>query len=855
VALVAVDVAAWLQAPLERRLARRFQAQAATKLARIRPTVVAITGSYGKTTVKNHVHDLLAGSFTTVASPASWNNQAGLSRAVNEHVAPDTEVFVAEMGTYGPGEIAAMVNWVHPQIAVIAAIGPVHLERMGTVENIAKAKAEILPGPRSPSSASTTRCSTRWPTSVTGTLWRVGTDPPAATSTCGSPPATTPAPPRRGDGPFDAVGETPRRRRQRADGRQLVVEVKGEELARIPAGSLQPATWPARWRRPGRGRRGQERGRALPRLGPPPNRAVLLTTEHGLTVIDDTFNSNPAGAAAAFASLQRLAPAGRQVVVTPGMVELGSDQFEANRTFAQAVRRRRRRPGGRGLDQPRRPGRGPPRAQLVPTVMRRACGCVPTWGRATPSCGRTTSRPLPLRRSPRSETLSTIAVVFGGLSPEHDISILTGLQAARLLGSAGHDVTCIYWTRAGEWQRVPSDLEGKHFTAPEVPGATPLAFRLPRGSPSASACATRRSRSTVAVNCCHGGPGEDGTLAGMLALAGIRVTGPGVEGSAWAMDKLATAGMVEIAQLDRFGIENIPTVAVDGDTTAIDLPTPWVVKPRYGGSSVGVEAGIEDVETAVALTRTGVNRAGAVAQVQLTGGPTSTSRCAPTRRSRQSAVEKPVTAAGGVYGYREKYLAGGDGMESAKRDLPADLPAGLLERIQGAAMALVQAIGLTGLPRVDFLYDGTDRLALCEINAIPGSLGLYLWAAAGHDRTRVVSDWVEEARNRPLARPHWSATTDGAALRARRHRGVQAPVARRRRPSRKGTRDLHARDRSRHTYSAAAVFSAGQRAGDLLVEPALDRGALGGVRGRVGRGPRGRRRAAAGRERPRAPLP
>jgi D-alanine-D-alanine ligase len=363
-------------------------------------------------------------------------------------------------------------------------------------------------------------------------------------------------------------------------------------------------------------------------------------------------------------------------------------------------------------------------------------------------------------------TLSTIAVVFGGLSPEHDISILTGLQAARLLATAGHDVTCIYWTRTGEWQRVPSDLEGKHFTAPEVPGATPLAFRAPEGFAERKRMRDQALDVEVAVNCCHGGPGEDGTLAGMLALAGIRVTGPGVEGAAWAMDKLATSGMVAAAGLDRFGIENIPTVAIDGETTAIDLPAPWVVKPRYGGSSVGVEAGIEDVETAVALTRTGVNRAGAVAQPQLTGWSdlNIAVRTYPTLEA--SAIEKPVTGAGGVYGYREKYLAGGDGMESAKRDLPADLPAPLVDRIEGAATALVQALGLTGLPRVDFLHDGGDRLALCEINAIPGSLGLYLWAAAGHDRARVVADWVEEARSRPLARPHWSATTDGAALRA-----------------------------------------------------------------------------------------
>jgi UDP-N-acetylmuramoyl-tripeptide--D-alanyl-D-alanine ligase len=373
VALVSVDGAAWLQAPLERRLARRFQAQAATKLARIRPTVVAITGSYGKTTVKNHVHDLLAGSFTTVASPASWNNQAGLSRAVNEHVAPDTEVFVAEMGTYGPGEIAAMVGWVHPQIAVIAAIGPVHLERMGTVENIAKAKAEILAGAEVAILCVDHPLLDALADTVTGTLWRVGTDPTrrdldVRVTASDDPRATT------DDRPFDVVGETPGvdepdsdSDSERDDDRQLVVEVKGEELARIPAGSLQPGNVACAVAAAlAVGAAAKSVAGALPRLGPPPNRAVPLTTEDGLTVIDDTFNSNPAGAAAAFASLQRLAPAGRQVVVTPGMVELGSDQFEANRTFAQAVAAAGADLVVVGWTNREALADGHPRAQLVP---------------------------------------------------------------------------------------------------------------------------------------------------------------------------------------------------------------------------------------------------------------------------------------------------------------------------------------------------------------------------------------------------------------------------------------------------------------------------------------------------------
>ena len=79
-----------------------------------------------------------------VATPASFNNRAGLARAVNEHLADGTEVFVAEMGTYGPGEIADLCRWCPPDIAVITAIGPVHLERFGTEDRIVEAKSEII---------------------------------------------------------------------------------------------------------------------------------------------------------------------------------------------------------------------------------------------------------------------------------------------------------------------------------------------------------------------------------------------------------------------------------------------------------------------------------------------------------------------------------------------------------------------------------------------------------------------------------------------------------------------------------------------------------------------------------------
>ena len=141
---VLIDGALALVKPVEARLLKPYVDRARQRLQAVAPRVVAITGSYGKTTTKGYVAHVVGGSLSVVASPASFNNTVGLARAINEHLATGTQVFVAEMGTYGVGEISSMCAWVRPEVAVITAIGPVHLERMRTLERIAEAKAEIL---------------------------------------------------------------------------------------------------------------------------------------------------------------------------------------------------------------------------------------------------------------------------------------------------------------------------------------------------------------------------------------------------------------------------------------------------------------------------------------------------------------------------------------------------------------------------------------------------------------------------------------------------------------------------------------------------------------------------------------
>jgi len=252
------------------------------------PTVVAITGSYGKTSTKGYVAHLLGATKNVVASPASFNNRAGLARTINEHLAPGTDVLVAEMGTYGPGEIRDMCAFVPPEIGAITAIGPVHLERMKTESAIAEAKAEIA--------------------EKAGVVVLNVDDPHLA-----------------------ALAD-----RLDADGGKKVVRVTAADGIGgpdgAPAANVAIAVAIA-----------QEVGvpddviaDRLASLPIADHRLTTSTGSTGFTAIDDTFNANPAGSRAALDALERHG-GNRRIVITPGMVELGPRQADENAEVAAAV--------------------------------------------------------------------------------------------------------------------------------------------------------------------------------------------------------------------------------------------------------------------------------------------------------------------------------------------------------------------------------------------------------------------------------------------------------------------------------------------------------------------------------------
>jgi D-alanine-D-alanine ligase len=355
-----------------------------------------------------------------------------------------------------------------------------------------------------------------------------------------------------------------------------------------------------------------------------------------------------------------------------------------------------------------------------------------------------------------------VAVIFGGPSPEHDVSVLTGLQAARALEKGYDSPTGIYWSKNGDFSKVPISLEAPAF-ADTPPEARPLALELgPNGGFRETKGRFGAKASDLQIDavlvCCHGGPGEDGHLQAALDLAGVPYSGPSAEGAALGMDKFATGAAVTavgIPALERTVLTDDRPIGFDG---------PYIVKPRYGGSSIGIEVVSDE---ATARVRLGANvhlRRGAVVepyrpdlfdlQIAVRSYP----------EISLSAIERPERRSGAeILDYRAKYV-GGAGMDAAARELPAAIPAELADRIRSIALLAARVLSVRGVARIDFLSDGESQLYFNEINTIPGSLSRMLFIDPEVPFIDLLSDLLCEATERPTAR-FSSAGSDGALLR------------------------------------------------------------------------------------------
>lgn len=307
-------LANWAMFPVEEGIRQRFRHQARRRLRTVGAKVIGITGSYGKTSTKQYLEQILNARYRAFATPKSWNTLMGVCLAINTRMNDDAEYFICEMGAYVPGEIAQICQLTHPQISILTEIGPQHLERFKSLENTARAKYELvkalpadgvalfnLDNPYLVAMYERPHPATRLGVSLTGH--------PAARLIATNMVESA-------DGlAFDvtdrATEETIRFETQLLGTHNITNLLLASALALHEGITLK------------------EIARRVRAIQPSESRLVKQVTPNGITIINDAYSANPVGARSAIRVLG-LHEGGRRLLITPGMIELGELQTSEN---------------------------------------------------------------------------------------------------------------------------------------------------------------------------------------------------------------------------------------------------------------------------------------------------------------------------------------------------------------------------------------------------------------------------------------------------------------------------------------------------------------------------------------------
>ena len=371
-----------------------------------------------------------------------------------------------------------------------------------------------------------------------------------------------------------------------------------------------------------------------------------------------------------------------------------------------------------------------------------------------------------------------VAVIYGSRTCEHDVSIVSALQAMDNLDKNEYEIVPVYIARDGQWYTgrllrnitfysafkpelvthvAPVMSEDGKLTLMPVTSIAPHGFKgmvkvlmsnMNLGEDTVEKC-------DVVLPVMHGMNGEDGTLQGLLELFNVPYTSTGVLGSALGMDKIAMKQFFRGCGLP----------VVDGmwfarsewnknheevlNLVESSCPYPVYVKPANLGSSIGISRAtdrqslIKAIETAVEYDRRILVERGIEKPVEI--------NCSALRikgEVRASLCEMPASWEEFLT-FDDKYLRGsksgkGQGMESLARKVPAPISDELTQRIQQMTTQVYNAMDCKGVVRIDYMLDG-DELYINEINIIPGSLAFYLWEPLGISFKEMLDCMIEDA--------------------------------------------------------------------------------------------------------------
>ncbi|MBU2462326.1 UDP-N-acetylmuramoyl-tripeptide--D-alanyl-D-alanine ligase, partial [bacterium] len=269
-------------------------------LKRLKPKVIGITGSYGKTSTKHILAHILSQKYKVLATPESYNTLMGICKVINNNLLPEHQIFIVEMGAYKRGDIKELCDLVKPEIGILTGIGLQHLERFGSVENIRKTKFELIESlPKDGIAILNSGCKycQKFQPKVK-TIRYGGQEKGIRVSAEGLS--------------FSVNGITFQTSLLGSHNLQNILSaIACARELKMTLEEIQRAVF------------------SLPQI---PHRLQLIKTPTSI-IIDDAYNSNPVGAKEALFLLSQFS--GRKILVTPGMIELGEKEYEENRLFGE----------------------------------------------------------------------------------------------------------------------------------------------------------------------------------------------------------------------------------------------------------------------------------------------------------------------------------------------------------------------------------------------------------------------------------------------------------------------------------------------------------------------------------------
>jgi D-alanine-D-alanine ligase len=362
-----------------------------------------------------------------------------------------------------------------------------------------------------------------------------------------------------------------------------------------------------------------------------------------------------------------------------------------------------------------------------------------------------------------------VGVFFGGISVEHEISVISASQAMSAMDKEKYNIIPIYIAKSGIFYTGNELMDIQNYSdinkllskcqAINIINDhnEPVIIKYPGSKFSKNII----GKIDVAFPVVHGTNVEDGTLQGYLEMLKIPYVGSDILASAIGMDKvlmkkalresgIPTVDYVSFYSKDWYK-DNQPIIA----KLENEIKFPVIVKPANLGSSVGIKKvnHLDELEEAVFLAQT-FSKKILIEKMIKNLKEINCSVLGDYEKTEASVCEEPISS-DEILSYKDKYLNKGSskGMSAIKKKLPADIPEEQSQLIKKLAMDTFKTLGCSGVARVDFLIDkDTNRVYVNEINTIPGSLSFYLWEATGKPFPKLIDDLIGLALKRERER-------------------------------------------------------------------------------------------------------